>query len=89
MRNVRAAVIVVAILACAPVLAQEQSAPLFVTATVVSTCRVEVPPSAETSSFAIMPVTVTCARGTMPRVQRPVAPAPHLEIRDALLIIDF
>jgi hypothetical protein len=84
-------VLAAAILTGAPALAwaQEQSAPLFITATVVSTCRVEVPRSAEASTFAIMPVTVTCARGTTPRVQRPIAPAPHLDVRDALLIIDF
>lgn len=82
-------VLAAVILAGAPVLAQEQSAPLFITATVVSTCRVEVPRSAEASAFAIMPVTVTCARGTTPRVQRPTAPAPHVEVRDAVLVIDF
>ena len=89
MRNVSAAAILAVIFAGAPALAQEQSAPLFVTATVVSTCRVEVPRSADASTFAIMPVTVTCARGTTPRVQRPTAPAPHVEVRDALLVIDF
>ena len=67
--------------------AQSGSAPLIVTATVVSTCRVEVPRSAEASTFATMPVTVTCARGTTPRVQRPIA--PRREVRGALLIIDF
>ena len=82
-------VLAAVILAGAPVLAQEQSAPLFITATVVSTCRVEVPRSAEASTFATMPVAVTCAkRGTTPRVQRPIAPR-RSEIRDALLIIDF
>jgi hypothetical protein len=83
------------ILASAPALALAQSsvsAPLFVTATVVSTCRVEVPRSAEASSFATMPVAVTCARrATTPRVQRPIVPvAPRRsEVRDAVLIIDF
>ena len=89
MRTVVAAAILAVILAGAPALAQEQSAPLFITATVVSTCRVAVPQSAEAVTLAIMPVTVTCARGTTPRVQRPTAPAPHIEVRDALLIIDF
>jgi hypothetical protein len=61
-----------------------------VTATVVSTCRVDVPRSAEASTFATMPVAVTCARGAaVARLQRPIAPAPHVEVRDALLIIDF
>jgi hypothetical protein len=81
----------VAIFAGAQVLAHAQSAsaPLIVTATVVSTCNVDVPRSAEASTFATMPVTVTCAkRGTTPRVQRPIAPRRG-EIRDAVLIIDF
>jgi hypothetical protein len=78
-------------LAGAPTLAHAQSAsaPLVVTATVVSTCKVEVPRSAEASTFATMPVAVTCAkRGTTPRVQRPIAPR-RSEIRDAVLIINF
>ena len=87
---VRAA-LAAAILAGAPALADAQSAsaPLIVTATVVSTCRVEVPRSAAASSFATLPVAVTCAkRGATPRVQRPVAPR-RSEVRDAVLIIDF
>jgi hypothetical protein len=89
MRKISAAAIFAAALAGAPASAQDQSAPLFITATVVSTCRVEVPRSADATSFAIMPITVTCARGTTHRVERPIAPAPHVEVRDALLIIDF
>jgi len=83
-------VLAAALLAGAPALAhgQSASAPLIVTATVVSTCKVDVPRSAEIASFAIMPVGVTCARrGVTPRVQRPIA--PHREDRDALLVIDF
>jgi hypothetical protein len=79
------------ILAVAPALARAQSAsaPLVVTATVVSTCHVDVPRSAEASIFATFPVTVTCARGVaVARVQRPIAPR-RTEVRDALLIIDF
>jgi hypothetical protein len=86
-RTVLAAVI----LTGAPALAQGQSAsaPLIVTATVVSTCTVKVPRSVEASNFATMPVTVTCARGGAPaRVQRPIAPR-RSEVRDAVLIIDF
>ena len=86
MRAVLAAAIVAGATASAQ--AQSTSAPLIVTATVVSTCRVDVPPSAEASAFATMPVTVTCARGTTPQVQRPVAPH-RIEIRDAVLIINF
>jgi len=84
-------VLAAAILAGAPALAhaQSSSAPLMVTATVVSTCRVDVPRSAKASTFATMPVAVTCARGgTAPREQRPIAPR-RVEVRDALLIIDF
>jgi hypothetical protein len=86
-RTVLAAVV----LAGAPALAHAQSAsaPLVVTATVVSTCTVDVPRSVEASTFATMPVAVTCARrGTTPRVQRPIAPR-RSEVRDAVLIIDF
>jgi hypothetical protein len=69
--------------------AQSASAPLLVTATVVSTCKVDVPRSAEAASFATMPVVVTCARrDTAPRVQRPIAPR-RSEVRDAVLIINF
>jgi hypothetical protein len=86
-------VLAAAILAGAPVLAHAQSAsaPLIVTATVVSTCKVDVPQSAHPSLFATMPVAVTCARrGTAPRLQRPAAPHPqHGELRDAVLTINF
>jgi len=84
-------VLAAAILAGAPALAyaQSASAPLSVTATVVSTCKVDVPTSAEASTFPTMPVAMTCAcRGTTPRVQRPIAPR-RSEVRDAVLIIDF
>jgi len=70
--------------------AQSASAPLVVTATVVSTCKVDVPRSAEASTFATMPMMVTCAKGGItPRVQRPIAPPPRSEVRDAVLTIDF
>ena len=84
-------VLAAGILAVGPVVASAQSAsaPLIVTATVVSTCNVDVPRSAEASTFATMPVSVTCAKGaTTPRVQRPGLP-PRSEVRDAVLIIDF
>ena len=69
--------------------AQSASAPLIVTATVVSTCSVDVPRSAEASTFATMPVVVTCARGgAAARIQRPIAPR-RSDVRDAVLIIDF
>ena len=89
-------VLAAALLAGAPAVAHAQSAsaPLVVTATVVSTCRVDVPRSAEASTFTTMPVGVTCAKGGVtPRVQRPIAPRPiaprRSEVRDALVIIDF
>jgi len=84
-------VLVAAILAGAPALAHAQSAsaPLIVTATVVSTFKVDVPRWAEASTFATLPVAVTCARrGGAARVQRPIAPH-RTEVRDAVLIIDF
>ena len=89
-RRVLAAVI----LAGAPALAHAQSAqsasaPLLVTATVVSTCKVDVPRSAEASVFATMPVEVTCAkRSATPRVQRPLAPR-RSDVSDAVLTINF
>jgi hypothetical protein len=86
-RTVLAAVVI----ATAPALAHAQSAsaPLVVTATVVSTCKVEVPRSAEATTFATLPVAVTCAKGgTTPRVQRPVEPR-RSEVQDAVLIINF
>ena len=84
-------VLAAALLAGAPALAHAESASaaLIVTATVVSTCRVEFPQSAEASIVATMPVSVTCANGgATPRVQRPVAPQ-RSEARDAVLIINF
>lgn len=84
-------VLAVAILAGAAGLAQAQSAsaPLIVTATVVSTCNVTSPRQAEPSRFSTLPVAVTCARGRVaPRVQRPIAPR-RIEVHDAVLVIDF
>jgi hypothetical protein len=68
--------------------AQSASAPLIVTATVVSSCRVDVPRRAVPGSLSTMPIGVKCARhGTAPRVQ---LPAPRrVETRDALVVIDF
>jgi hypothetical protein len=85
--------IVAATLALWPVLAlaqaQSSTAPLIITATVVSTCRVNVQGSSAPSGLSTLPVSVTCARGagTPPRVQRPHV--LHREIRDAVLLIDF
>ena len=62
----------------------------IVTATVVSSCKVNAPRQADPSRFSTMPVAITCARGRVaPRVQRP-SPAPRRsEVRDAVLVIDF
>ena len=88
---IRITLAAVVILAGAATLARAQSvsAPLIVSATVVSTCRVEVPRSAEGWTVASVPITVTCARrGATPRVERPTAQR-RSEVRDAVLIIDF
>jgi hypothetical protein len=84
-------VLTAAILASATAVAHAQSAsaPLIVTATVVSTCTVDVPRSAAASTFATMPIEVTCTRGAAtPRVQRPIGPR-RVDMRDALLMINF
>jgi hypothetical protein len=81
-----------AILAGVPALAQAQSAsaPLIVTATVVSSCKVGVPKSADPAHFSTLPVDIRCARGgASARVQRPAAPPRRIEMRDAVLVIDF
>ena len=88
------AVFAAALLAGYPVLAHAESAsaPLIITATVVSTCNVDVPQSVEASTFTTMPVAVTCAKGSAtPRVQRPLpSSAPRRsEVRDAVLTINF
>jgi len=80
-----------AILTLASALAEAQSAsaPLIVTATVVSTCSVDVPRSVEASVFATMPVSVTCAKGgATPLVRRPSVP-PRTEVQVAVLMINF
>jgi hypothetical protein len=85
------AVLAIAILSGVAGLAQAQSAsaPLVVTATVVSSCNVNSPRQVEPSHFSTLPVSVTCARGRVtPRVQRPAAPR-RSELRDAVLVIDF
>ena len=84
-------ILVAVVLAAAPALAQAQSvsAPLVVRATVVSTCRIDVPRTAEAANMSTMPVAVTCARrGASARVQRPSSPR-RSEVRDAVLRIDF
>jgi len=84
--------LVAAILAGVPAQphAQSASAPLIVTATVVSTCRVEVPRDAEPGLLATLPVAVTCARrGVAARVQHPSPPPRRSDMRDAVLVIDF
>jgi hypothetical protein len=91
-RSVRVqGILVAALLAGAPALAHAQSvsAPIVVRATVVSTCTVDVPRTAERGSLSTLPVAVTCARGGAPaRVQRPAAHR-RSEVRDAVLLINF
>jgi len=85
------AVLAAAILAGAPVGAHAQSvsAPLIVTATVVSTCKIDVPQSADASIVATLAASVTCAKGgTTPRVERLIAPQ-RVEVRDTVLLINF
>jgi hypothetical protein len=85
-------ILVTTLLVCAPTLARADSAsePLLVTATVVSTCTIESPQSAEASRVATFPVTVTCGTGTeAPRVQRPVMALRRRDERDAVLTINF
>ena len=74
----------------AVVSAQSASAPLIVTATVVSSCRVNVPRAVEPGMFPVLPVALACARrgGAAARVQRPAVPR-RSEVRDAVVIIDF
>jgi len=70
--------------------AQSASAPLIVTATVVSSCRVNVPRAVEPGMFPELPVAIACARrgAAAPRINRPATPR-RSEIRDAVLAIDF
>ena len=78
-------------LAAAPAVAQAQSvsAPLVVTATVVSTCAVEVPRAAERAVFPAFPVKVTCVRrGAAARIEPP-ATLRRAESGDAVLTINF
>jgi hypothetical protein len=87
----RTSIAVAAFLAAVPSLAHAQSAsaPLVVTATVVSSCRVNAPRSAELSGLSTLPVATSCARrGIAPRVQRPAEPR-RSEIHEALVVINF
>lgn len=83
-------ILAAAIVASMPAaVSQSASAPLIVTATVVSTCHVNSPRQAEPSQFSTLPVAVSCARGRVaPRVQMPAAPR-RSDVRDAVLTIDF
>ena len=71
--------------------AQAASAPLVVTATVVSSCNVKVQGHVERSALSKMPVGIECVRrigrqDDAPRIQRP---APHRAAEPALLVINF
>ena len=92
MRNTLVASCVAATVIVAPVAvrAQSSSAPLLVTATVISSCRVELPLSADASQFPTFPVDLQCARGlsARPRIER-VAAVPHTTYLDGLVVINF
>jgi hypothetical protein len=73
-------------------LAQTPSAPLVVSATVVSSCKVSVPRQVDRSGLSTMPVDIACARrdgrrADVARVQRP--PALHRSVDHALVVINF
>jgi hypothetical protein len=75
--------------ATALAIAQSATAPLMVTANVVSTCRVGVQRTADLSALSVLPVSVTCTRGLFaPRVQQPAVP-PRIDLRDAVVVINF
>ena len=86
----RASLVAALILAPAMAGAQSASAPLVVTATVVSSCSVSVPSVADASSLPTLPVVLACARhgGTAARVERPQEPRRTDAARD-LVVIDF
>lgn len=75
-------------LAPVPAFAQSTSAPLHVTATVIRSCRVDVPPSAQPSQLPTLAVVLTCVKssGAAARVQRP---APRREPRGDVVVINF
>ena len=67
---------------------QSATAPLLVTATVVSTCRVNVPRQVQRAALSTMPVDIECARGGVDaRVRRPLLPLRSVD--HALLVINF
>jgi len=68
--------------------AQSSSAVLSVTATVVPSCRVDVPRQADPSEMSTLPVSLVCGRGVGPRIQRPQF-GLRTDVGDAVLLIDF
>ncbi len=73
-------------------LAQSASAPLLVTATVVSSCTVNHAHLVDRAGLSTTPVNIACARNgsrrdDFSRVERP--PAPHRSVGHALLVINF
>jgi hypothetical protein len=83
--------LVIAIFAAAPAVthAQTAAAPLLVTATVMPSCRVDVPQSAEFANLATMPVTMACAKAMLtPRVERPIA-SQASAAQDAVVTVNF
>ena len=71
---------------------QSATAPLVVTATVVSSCTVKVPAEVDRSALSTMPVDIDCVRRGPrgehnARVRRPRL--PHRSVDHALLIVNF
>jgi hypothetical protein len=71
-----------------PAVAQSSaSAPLLVTATVISSCRVNVPRTVSREAAASVAVAIRCARGAItPHVQNP-APSPRVAQNTAALVV--
>jgi hypothetical protein len=91
MKNALTRALLVAALSIVPVgaAAQSKSAPLVVTATVVSSCKVNVPSASSASALPTIPVAVACGRGVVPpRVQRPEL-ARRIDTGAALVVINF
>jgi hypothetical protein len=67
----------------------QQSAPLLVTATVVSTCSVKVPRQAKRSELHTTSIDIACARSNRadPHVRRPAPTQSHND--HALVVINF
>lgn len=70
---------------------QSASAPLVVTATVVSSCKVSVPRQVQRSAMPTTPVDVACTRSSRAdaRVAPPAAAQSQTSVGDGLVVINF